>query len=448
MSAVLHRVLDHTPPLAVRGEGICLFDEAGKQYIDASGGAAVSCLGHNHPKVVEAIVKQLETLDYAHTAYFTNEASERLAQKLIDLAPPGFGAGAAAFFGSGSEAVEGALKLARQYHVERGDKKRTKFIARRMSYHGNTLGALSVSGHKARREGYEPFLFEAAFVAPCHRYRFQNEAESDQAFVERLEQDLRQTIDALGPDTVCAFIAETVSGATLGASPAAPGYFNMVRRVCDEFGILFIADEVMCGAGRCGTYYAIEDEGVAPDIITIAKGLGAGFQPIGAIVAGETVISAIRAGSGRLAHGHTYMSHPAACAAALAVIEELQSAALLPTVRKRGDYLETLLRARFGKHPHVGDIRGRGLLWALEIVSDRRSKLPFSRAAAMSAAIKSEAQERGLICYPSQGAADGVSGDHVLIAPPYIVADHELEEIVDRLAASIDSVLGAQSKAI
>jgi adenosylmethionine-8-amino-7-oxononanoate aminotransferase len=360
----------------------------------------------------------------------------------VALAPEGFGAGLAAFVGSGSEAVEAALKLARQFHMERGEPRRARLISRRMSYHGNTLGALAVGGHAGRRAMYQPMLVETFQVAPCFAYRFRAEDEGEEAYGRRVAEELDAEIRRLGPETVAAFIAEPVVGATIGSVPPAPGYFRRVREICDRHGVLLIADEVMCGMGRCGAMFAIAQEGVAPDLITVAKGLGAGYQPIGAVLASERVARALREGSGVLAHGHTYMSHAVACAGALAVLEVIAEERLLEAVAQRGAALERALRAAFGGHPHVGDIRGRGLFWSLELVADRATKAPFPAARRLAPRVKAEAQERGLICYPSSGTADGVAGDHVLLAPPYTVTEAQIAELVEKLEATLARVLG------
>jgi len=440
-SAVLHRTLMRTPPVALRGEGVYLVDREGRRYLDASGGAAVSCLGHGHPRVVEAVRRQVGELAYAHTSFFTSDPAEKLARRLIDMAPTGFGAGRVAFVGSGSEAMEAALKLARQYFVERGEHKRHRFISRRMSYHGNTLGALAVGGHPGRRALYQPLLVETTQIAPCHPYRFRAEGESLEAYGLRVADELETAIERLGPETVAAFVAEPVVGATLGTVPPVSGYFRRIREICDRFGVLLIADEVMCGMGRCGTTFAIEQERVTPDLITIAKGLGAGYQPIGALLAHERVAAAIAAGSGSLAHGHTYMSHAVSCAAGLAVLDAMESDKLVPRVAALGRELQAALERSFGAHPHVGDIRGRGLFWSLELVRDRARKAPFSPEARLAARVKTMAQERGLICYPSSGTADGIAGDHVLLAPPYIIGSGQIEEIVVKLSATLSAVL-------
>ena len=445
MSHVFYRQPKHAYPIAVRGEGILIIDRDGKRYLDASGGAAVSCLGHDHPRVIAAIKAQVETLAYAHTSFFTTEPAEALADHLIERAPDGIER--VFYVSGGSEAVEAALKLARQYFVEIGQLQRRRFIARRQSYHGNTLGALSVGGNAWRRRQFEPLLIDVAHVGPCYAYRDRAERESDEAYGLRLAAELDRTVQELGPETVIAFVAEPVVGATMGAVPAVPGYFRAVREICDRYGMLLILDEVMCGMGRTGTLFACEQEGVRPDLVTVAKGLGAGYQPIGAALVAGAVHEAIVAGSGFPQHGHTYMAHPTACAAALAVQEAIVEEQLLGRVRQQGARLRDLLGERLGAHPHVGDIRGRGLLQGLELVADRATKTPFPPERRLHARIRSEAMARGLMCYPNAGTIDGVRGDHVLLAPPYIVTDAELELIVERLAAAIDAALATADQA-
>lgn len=438
-SAVFYRDPRHEYPVAVGGDGPYLIDASGKRYLDGSGGAAVSCLGHSDAAVAGAIAAQARRLPYAHTSFFTNQPMEALAADLAAHAPPAITQ--AYFVSDGSEAVEAALKLARQYFLEAGEPLRTRVIARRQSYHGNTLGALAVGGNAFRRAPFEPLLVEASHVAPCYPYRDQAAEETPEAYGERLARELEAEIERLGPGTVIAFVAETVCGATLGAQPPVPGYFSHVREVCDRHGVLLILDEVMCGMGRCGTLYACEAEGVVPDLITIGKGLAAGYQPIGALLVHRRIYEAVVGGSGFFQHGHTYSGHAVACAAALAVQTAIRERGLLEKVRSAGTVLKNLLVQRFGDHPHVGDIRGRGLLWALELVADRATKAPFEPERRLSARLKHQALENGLLCYPMPGTIDGKRGDHVLIAPPYIVSQAHLEELVDKLGRSLDQVV-------
>jgi adenosylmethionine-8-amino-7-oxononanoate aminotransferase len=435
LTAVFHRDPRHNYPRAVRGEGAYLYDADGKRYLDASGGAAVSCLGHSDRAVIEAVQRQLERLPFAHTSFFTNEPMEALADALVAHAPPSFDQ--VYFVSGGSEAIEAALKLARQYFVEKGEPQRSRVIARRQSYHGNTLGALAVGGNAARRRQYAPLLIDVAHVSPCYAYRGREDGESDERYVERLAAELEAQVDALGGANVIAFVAETVVGATLGAVPAVAGYFRRVREICDRHGILLILDEVMCGMGRCGTLWAFEQEGIVPDLVTIAKGLGAGYQAVGAVLVSKKVGQAIRDGSGFFQHGHTYIGHAAACAGAVAVQQRLHEGGLLARVAPLGRLLHEKLESAFGGHPHVGDIRGRGLFIGLELVQDRATKRPFDPALRLHARVKRAALQAGLLCYPTGGTLDGVQGDHVLLAPPFIVEPAQLDELVEKLGQAL-----------
>jgi adenosylmethionine-8-amino-7-oxononanoate aminotransferase len=439
VTRVFHRNPRNAYPVAVRGEAAYLIDREGKRYLDASGGAAVSCLGHSDQAVVKAIREQLARLPFAHTSFFTNEPLEALADALVARAPAPLEK--VYFVSGGSEAIEAALKLARQYFVEKGEPQRRYLIGRRQSYHGNTLGALAVGGNAWRRKQFEPLLVEATHVSPCYAYRGKRAGEPDADYGERLAGELEEEVRRLGGDKVIAFVAETVAGATLGAVPPVAGYFKRVREVCDRHGILLILDEVMCGMGRCGTLYAFEQEGVVPDLVTVAKGLGAGYQPIGATLVGKHIYETIVSGSGFFQHGHTYLGHAAACAGALAVQQRLHEDGLLARVAPLGALLEKKLRAAFGNHPHVGDIRGRGLFWGLELVADRASKRPFDPAQRVNAKVKKEALKSGLLCYPMGGTLDGLQGDHVLLAPPFILDEAQLDELVSKLGTALDAVL-------
>jgi adenosylmethionine-8-amino-7-oxononanoate aminotransferase len=441
MGQVFHRNPKHKYPVAAGGDGPYVIDRDGKRYLDACGGAAVSCLGHSDLEVIDAIKAQLDRLPFAHTSFFTNQAMEELAGELVQSAPAGIER--VYFCSGGSEAIEAALKLARQYFVEIGQTQRAHVIARRQSYHGNTLGALATGGNLWRRKQFEPLLVEVSHVSPCYTYRGKHEGEGDAAYGQRLVRELEEEMQRLGPERVIAFVAETVGGATLGCVTPVPGYFEGVRAVCDKYGVLLILDEVMCGMGRCGTLYACEQEGVVPDLICIGKGLGAGYQPIGALLASAKIFDAVVNGSGFFQHGHTYTGHATACAGALAVQRAVKNRNLLARVRERGAGLEARLRARFGQHPHVGEIRGRGLFWALELVQDGPSKLPFDPKRRINARLKLGALENGLMCYPMGGSLDGVAGDHVLLAPPYIIGEAQLDEVVDKLARSIDEVIAS-----
>lgn len=439
MSHIIHRNLRQMPPTAVGGAGIVLRDSTGRTYLDASSGAAVSSLGHGHPDVIAAMHRQVDRCAYAHTAFFTTDVAEQLADRLIAGGPQDMGG--VYFVSGGSEAMETALKLARQYWVEAGEPQRTQFIARRQSYHGNTLGALGVGGNEWRKRAFAPLLKEALRVAPCYAYRGCGEGMSLDDYTAGLLDELETAVIKAGPDTIIAFVAEPVVGATGGAIPPTPGYFQGVRDICDRHRILFIADEVMCGMGRTGSMYAIGQEGVAPDIVAVAKGLGAGYQPIGAVLAHEAIVDTLRQRSGMFQHGHTYTGHPVAAAAALAVQQVIERDDLLAQVQRRGALLRQMLGDAFGTHEHVGDIRGRGLFMALELVRDRETKAPFAPEVKLHAAIKAEAMARGLLVYPMGGTIDGQLGDHVLLAPPFIVTPGELSEIVSRLDAAVKAAL-------
>ncbi len=443
-SRLIQRNLRKDPPLALRGEGIYLHDSNGKTIIDGSGGAAVACLGHGHPRVLEAMRRQMDALCYAHTALYSCESAERLADIVLEGEPGGLTH--LYLCSSGSEATEAALKMARQFHVERGQPNRQKFIARRQSYHGNTLGALAASGNAMRRALYMPMLADAfRHVSPCYAYRDRRDDETDADYVTRLAAELEAEFQALGPQNVAAFIAEPVVGATLGCVTALPGYFEAIRTICDRHGALLILDEVMCGMGRTGTMHAWEQEGVTPDIQIVAKGLGGGYQPIGGILIAGHVVGAIRDGSGAFMHGHTYQAHPVAAAAALAVQQVIREENLLDNVKAMGALLEKRLIERLGNHRHVGDIRGRGLFWAVEFVTDRATKDVFDPALQLHERVKAEAYERGLACYPMGGTIDGRRGNHVLLAPPYTVTAEQVDMIVGRFGDAVEAALESVS---
>jgi adenosylmethionine-8-amino-7-oxononanoate aminotransferase len=439
MTRILHRQIRSTLPTAVGGEGIELIDSEGRRYIDASGGAAVSCLGHGHPDIVAAMHAQADKIAFAHTAFFTTEVAERLADRLVADAPAGISH--AYFVSGGSEAVEAALKMARQYFVEIGQPQRRHIIARRQSYHGNTLGALATGGNEWRRAQFQPLLIETHHIDPCFAYRHRQPGESDEAYAARAAQALEDKILELGGDTVIAFVAETVVGATAGAVPPVADYLKRIRAICDRYGVLLILDEVMCGMGRTGTLHACEQDGVAPDLMAIAKGLGGGYQPVGAVLLNQRIFDAFAAGSGFFQHGHTYMGHPMACAAALAVQEVVRRDGLLDKVVESGHRLARRLSERFGNHAHVGDIRGRGLFQAIELVEDRSTKAPFDPTIKLHARIKRAAMARGLMVYPMGGTIDGVRGDHVLLAPPFIVDAAAIDTIVERLGDAVDTAI-------
>jgi adenosylmethionine-8-amino-7-oxononanoate aminotransferase len=439
MSHVFPRHCHAEMPTAVAGDGCYLIDASGKRYFDGSGGAAVSCLGHSNARVTQAIKDQVDTLAYAHTGFFTSDPAEELAELLATHAPGDLDR--VYFVSGGSEAVEAAIKLARQYHVENGQPERRHLIARRQSYHGNTLGALAAGGNAWRREQFSPLLIDVHHIAPCYEYAERADDESLEAYAIRTASELEAEIQRLGPGNVMAFIAEPVVGATLGAVTAVGDYYKRIREICDRYGVLLILDEVMCGMGRTGHLFACEADEIVPDILCIAKGLGAGYQPIGAMLCSARVYDRIAAGTGFFQHGHTYIGHPIATAAGCAVLKELLERDLVAGVRAKGAAFEARLRARFAQTPHVGDIRGRGLFWGLEFVEDRATKAPFPARHGLAGQLKKAAMNEGLACYPMGGTRDGRSGDHVLLAPPFIMTETQMDEVVDKLGRAVDAVL-------
>ena len=441
MSHVFPRHCHADLPTAVAGDGCFIVDKDGKRYFDGSGGAAISCLGHSNKRIADAMKEQIDGIAFAHTRYFTSEPAEALADLLVEQT--GGALGRVYFVSGGSEAIEAALKLARQYHLERGEPGRRHVIARRQSYHGNTLGALSAGGDPMRRAPFEPMLVATSHVAPCYPYAEKEEGETLEEYGGRAADSLEEEIRRLGDGTVAAFVAETVAGATLGGVPPVDGYFRRIREICDRHGVLLILDEVMCGMGRTGHLLAFEAEGIRPDILCIAKGLGAGYQPVGAMLCTEAIYDAIAGGTGFFQHGHSYLGHPVATAAALAVLREILERDLAATVRGNGEYIETALAKRFGQHPHVGDIRGRGHFWGLEFVGDKEAKEPFNPGHDLARKLKRTAMEHGLVCYPMSGTRDGRHGDHVLLAPPFIATRDELDGMVDTLGEALDKTIAS-----
>jgi adenosylmethionine-8-amino-7-oxononanoate aminotransferase len=420
----------------MRAEGVYVYDDTGKQYLDGSGGAAVTCLGHGHPDVIAAIKSQVDQLAYAHTAFFTNEPQERLAARLAER----FGEeGARVYFLSGgSEANETAIKLARQFWLARGFPDKHIVISREQSYHGNTLGALSLSGNPMRREIFAPCLHDWPRIAPCYAYRHQQEDETDDEYGARAAQALDDAIVEHGAGNIAAFVAETVVGATLGAVPPTGPYLRHIREICDRHNVLLILDEVMAGSGRSGTYFAFEQDDVLPDITTIAKGLGGGYQAIGATIVRKDVHDTIVDQYNFFEHGHTYVGHATACAAGLAVSDVIDRDELLTHVCSTGEQLFSELKIAFGDHPNVGNIRGRGLLIGIELVEDRDSKTPVHRSYASR--IKKAAMDNGLIIYPGGRTADGDQGAHILLAPPFIYDASHIDELVAKLRLVLKQV--------
>ena len=437
-SNIFPRHTNYDLPNAIRGEGCYIIDENDKWYLDASGGAAVSCLGHSDKTVQKAIIEQTKKLSFAHTSFFTSEPAELLANLLAKHSPEGLDK--VYFVSSGSEAVESSLKLARQYFVEIGNPEKHKVISRRQSYHGNTLGALAAGGNVSRRTFFEKLLFETSLISPCYPYRHQTQDETELEYGLRVANELEEEIINLGPKNVMAFIAETVGGATAGALTPVIGYFKRIREICNKYNVLLILDEVMCGMGRTGSLFACEDEEIIPDILTVAKGLGAGYQPIGAMICQNFIYDAIANGSGFFQHGHTYLGHPVACAASFSVLSKLVNENFPSQVREKGQYLQKNLELHLGQNQFVGDIRGRGLFRGIELVKNRSTKEPFPKKLNIAGKIKKQALDIGLICYPMQGTVDGSKGDHILIAPPFIINENQINEISTKLKSTIDMV--------
>lgn len=438
MSNVFPRQITNPPIKAVSSDGCYIIDENGKQYLDGSGGAAVSCLGHGDPDVIKAVQDQTSKMAFAHTGFFSSDPAEELAELLIDNAPGELDR--VYFVSGGSEAIEAAIKLARQFHIENGEPSRHHIIARKQSYHGNTLGALAAGGNKWRRNQFEPILIDASHISPCYEYVDKLKEETSFDYGQRVAQELEDEILRLGTDKVMAFIVEPVVGATMGAVPAVPGYFKKVRNICDKYGVLLILDEVMCGMGRTGDLFASEFDEIAPDILCIAKGLGAGYQPIGAMLCSKNIYNRLGKGSGFFQHGHTYMGHPVACAAALAVLKAILNRKLLSSIKSKSNQLFNCLETQLGHHPNIGDIRGRGLFIGIEIVKNIETKKPFDPNLKVAASIKHAAFEAGLICYPMSGTRDGKWGDHILLAPPFIINENQIIELVNKLSISIENL--------
>ncbi|NOH48524.1 aspartate aminotransferase family protein [Vibrio rotiferianus] len=438
MSNVFHRHCHAKLPTIARGEGVYLFDNQGNQYLDACGGAAVSNLGHSHQAVKQAMLDQIEKVPFAHTGFFTSEASEQLAELICQQMPSQFNH--VYLVSGGSEAVESALKMARQYFVECGKPEKKQFIARQQSYHGNTLGALAVGGNEWRREPFKPILHSSHHIAPCYAYRYQREDESELDYSLRAANELEAKILELGADSVMAFVAEPIVGATAGAVPATQGYFKRIREICDRYDVLLIMDEVMCGVGRSGSFFAFEQEQAVPDLVCMAKGLGAGYQPIGAVVANDRVYQAIASGSGFFQHGHTFMAHPVACAAAVATIQTIGDQKLLQAVNQQGAMLKRELESALSDFPYIGDIRGKGLFLGIELVADKVSKIPLPNSTLADKKIKQQAMKNGLMCYPMGGTIDGVNGHHILLAPPFIIERSHIDELVEKLTRTLREV--------
>lgn len=425
---LLHRSLAVPPSMVESAQGVELRLSEGRTIIDGCAGAAVSIIGHGNEEVHAAMMQQASKAGYVHTQAYTTAAAEELADFLLQGNPHRLDK--VFFVGSGSEAVESALKLARQYHFESGELERVHILSRRQSYHGSTLGAMSVSHHLARRAPFEAICYpHVSHLTPPYGYRYRRQDESEAEFGERLLRELEAEIVGIGPGRVMAFIAETVMGATAGCVTAPAGYYKGVRALCDRYGILLILDEVMSGTGRTGTFFAFEQEGIVPDIVTAAKGLGGGYGAMAAIYIHKRVVDVLRRGSKSFNHGHTYQSHPIACAAALAVQRIVRREGLVERCRQMGRLLGQLLESELGDCRCVGDIRGRGLFWAVEFVSDRQTKEPFAAEVGFGARVQQAAFRAGVAVYPGAGTADGLRGDHVLLAPPLTVTEEQLRTV-------------------
>ncbi|PON26591.1 hypothetical protein TGAM01_v204601 [Trichoderma gamsii] len=439
---LMHRSLLERPHQVISGSGIHLTLADGSRIIDGCGGAAVAVIGHGNKEVKEAIVQQLSDVAYVHTMTYTTSSAEELANELTELSRP-FGLTKAFFVCSGSEAMDATMKLARQYHFENGQLQRTKFVSRRQAYHGGTIGAMSVSSNLPRKIPYEGALLldNVSYVSPAYAYHGQKDTETEGQYAARLITELDDEFQRQGPETVIAFVAETVGGATAACITPPRGYFAGVRKVCDKYGILLILDEVMCGSGRMGTYFAFEPEGdVRPDLLTLGKGLGGGYAPIAGILISQRVVDVLTKGSASFVHGQTYQAHPTGCAAALAVQRILKRDDLVAKCHTKGAFLEKRLRSALGDAKYVGEIRGRGFFWGIEYVQDRALKQPFKPEVKFHKRIHAAAHDRGLAIYPGAGTIDGVNGDHSILAPPLTATEEELEEMVRLLKEAYDAV--------
>jgi adenosylmethionine-8-amino-7-oxononanoate aminotransferase len=441
-SHVLHNTLLLDPPTVVSASGSYITLSTGQHILDGCTGAAVASIGHGNAEVQAAVFEQMAKVCYTHTVAFTTPAAESLADMLLEGNP--YGLCKAFFVCSGSEATDSALKLARQYYVENNQPKRRNIVARKRSFHGNTIGALGVGSHVARRAPYENALLlgNVSYVSPTYAYRGQLDGEPEESYAARLIEELNHEFQSLGPETVMAFISEPVGGATAGCLTAPKGYYQGVRRLCDKYGILLILDEVMCGTGRTGTFFAFEQEGegVYPDLLTLGKGLGGGYAPIAGVLAHSNVVSVLQRGTGMFNHSFTYQAHGVSCAAALAVQKILRREGLVARAAMKGQWLEDALKSTLGERKYVGDIRGKGLFWGIEFVSSRATKKTFEPDTRFTYRMVDEALRRQLTIYPGAGTVDGVRGDHVLIAPPYNASDVELEQLVGLLEQTYDAV--------
>jgi adenosylmethionine-8-amino-7-oxononanoate aminotransferase len=433
-SHVFYRNPSKTYPTAVRAEGVWIWDSEGKRYLDGSGGACVVTIGHGVREVQDAAARQMEAISFAHGSQFTTGACEELAGRVAALSSD-TELDRVYFVSGGSEAVETAVKMARQYWREVGEPDRAKVLSRWTSYHGNTAGALALGGHTGRRSPYQPLILHTPHVEPCYCYRCPYGKKQDSCALECAEA-LDRTIRYEGPESVAAFIAEPVVGATAGALVPPEGYWKRVREICDRYGILLIADEVMTGAGRTGKSLALEHWGVSADLVVLAKGLSSGYAPIGAVLARRRIHEAIRSGSGAFTHGHTYGQQPVSMAIGAAVLRYLEEHRLVERSAEKGVLLLSALR-ELSELPMVGDVRGLGLFAGVELVSDKTTREPFDSKLKMAYKVGAEAFRRGLITYPGDGGADGIRGDHLLLCPPLTIDDVEIEFLVRTLAEAL-----------
>ena len=439
-SHVFRRSADSEPPVAVRAEGSTIWDADGRAYLDAAGGAVVVGIGHGRESVARVMAEQASRVAYAHGTAFTSEALERYADALaphLPLRDPAIYPVA-----GGSEAMESALKLVRSYHLARGETERWIVFARWGSYHGNSLGALDLSGRKPLRRPYEAWLGRFRHVSAAYPYRAGEPGANALGDADELAAELERAFDAAGPGTVAAFVAEPIVGATLAAAVPPDGYWPAIAEVCRRHGVLLVADEVMTGFGRTGRWFGVDHWGVRPDIVVGAKGATSGYFPLGFVAASGEVRDAVVNGPG-FVHGFTYSHHAVGAAVAGEVLRILEDEHLVEASAVKGERLTALLRERLGGHPHVGEIRGRGLLIGLELVADRETRAPFPRADRVTEAILRTARSGGLLLYSGTGLADGTNGDAIVLGPPFVVTDDELVAITDGLATAIDAVLAA-----
>jgi adenosylmethionine-8-amino-7-oxononanoate aminotransferase len=438
-SALFPRNFRKDYPVAVRGEGCWIVDQAGRRYLDASGQAAVVNIGHGIAEIGHAMAEQSSRIAFAHTTQFHSEPAEKLARRLLALAPPNFRSGGRVYFTSGgSEATETAIKFARQFHLESGKSSRYRVVSRHQSYHGSTLGAMTVSGNVARRAPYQPLLAEWGHIAPCFCYHCPFDKNFPDCAVT-CANDLDTFLDANDAASVAAFIFEPVVGATLGAAVPPDGYAQRIAEICRDRGILLIADEIMSGMGRTGKPFAIQNWNVEPDIILVGKGIASGYAPLGAVLVAPSIVEAFERGSGAFQHGFTYQAHPVATAAGNAVLAYIESRNLFDRVQPAAEILRAELSS-LQSHHNIGEIRGLGLLLGIEFVKNKSTREPFPRENNIAERIRQAALDESILTYPTQGCVDGINGDHILLAPPFIISREESAQIVRALHSALQKV--------